>query len=78
MNISATSSGLSGIRTAMRGMQQSAFDIASQNTEESPEALKDVTQSLVDLKESEIQAKVSVKVIESENQLMKSVIDIKV
>lgn len=78
MNISATSSGLSGIRTAMRDMQKSAFDIASQNTEERPDALKDVTQSLVELKESEIQAKVSVKVIESENQLMKSVIDIKV
>lgn len=78
MNITAMSSGLSGLRTAMRDMQKTAFDVASQNGEERPEALMDVTQSMVELKQSEIQAKVSAKVIETENQVMQSVIDIKV
>lgn len=78
MSIASMSSGLSGIRTGMRDMQKIAHDVAAQNIEESPESMMDLTQSMVDLKSGELQAKVSAKVIEAESQVMKSIIDIKV
>ncbi|MBV1872631.1 MAG: hypothetical protein KUG83_08810, partial [Gammaproteobacteria bacterium] len=78
MNLSLQGAGLSGIRNSMRNIQNVAHAVATQNTEEKPENMNDLASSMVDLKTSALHAKASLKVIETGNDIMKSIIDIKV
>ena len=78
MNSSSINAGLSGIQTSMRKIQSVAHDVATQNIEEKPGNIKDLSASMVDLKTYELHAKASLKVIETNSELMKSIIDIKV
>jgi len=78
MHLSTLGAGLSGILTSMRNIQKVAHDVATQNIEEKPENIADLSTSMVDLNTSELHAKASLKVIETSSEVMKSIIDIRV
>ena len=78
MHLSTLGAGLSGLQTSMRNIQKVAHDVTTQNIEEKPENITDLSTSMVDLKSSELHAKASLKVIETGSEVMQSIIDIKV
>lgn len=78
MNLSTIGAGLSGIQTSMRNIQKVAQDVATQNIEEKPGNTTDLSTSMMDLKTSELHAKASLKVVETSNEVMQSIIDIRV
>ncbi|MFT5708414.1 MAG: hypothetical protein ACI9ES_002716 [Oceanospirillaceae bacterium] len=91
MNIQpAYSSGLQGIQQANQDLSRTAFDIASRGTQVDGEktvvaefgfqnqSLPDLSESVVDLKVAEYQAKSSVNVIKSADEALGTLIDIRV
>lgn len=77
---SILSTAYQGIQTASQGVSEAASDIASQSvTDTTSESIEsnDLVQSLVELKQSEIQFTANAKVISSASDLVGSILDIK-
>jgi len=77
---SILNTGVEGFQRATEKANQAATEIASSSVRDaSTEAVsnKDLTQSLVDLKVAELDAKANAKVIETASDLIGSIIDIK-
>ncbi len=71
---SAFASGVQGLQRATQRADEAAFKIAQAGTTK-PE--QDVVEPLVELKQSELQASASAKVIETENRVLGSLLDIR-
>ena len=70
--------GLDGIRKSLRGIQESAHEIATMNGKDSDGLVKGLAESMVSLKIYQQNAEASGKVIEVASQTMGSIIDLKV
>jgi flagellar hook protein FlgE len=76
MQIDGLSAALGGFQNAVSRAGEAAQDIASANTKQ--EGTQDLIKPLVELKVAERDAQANAKVIETENQLLGSIIDIQV
>ena len=76
---SAINSGLEGFQKAKSRMNEAAQSIASQNvTDASKEGInnKDLTNSLIDLKTAEIDAKANIKVVQAASDVLGTILDV--
>lgn len=76
MSNSISGAGLEGINRGYQLMGQAATRIASLAVSESPAS--DITQSAVELQQAKVQTQASAKVLESENRVIGSFLDITV
>ena len=75
---SVTSNALQGLQRAQNGMRRSASDIARSNNSLPNENTKDLTRSLVELKQYKNAGVASIKVLETAEEMLGSILDIKV
>ena len=73
--ISALNSALLGIQKGLTGMRKHAGDIAGASTSENGLAPENLAQSIVGLKESELQVKASAKVLKTVDETIGSLFD---
>jgi len=72
--ISAIQSGLAGIHTGMDSLRKDAQVIVSQNISNVTDT-KDVTDALIDMKASQHQVEASAKVIETQDEILGTLLD---
>lgn len=72
----ATQTGLQGVQNGLRKVEQAATDIARNGTLEETDAVQ-LAESVVDLKQGEIQVKAAAAVIETENEVLGTLLDTK-
>jgi len=72
--ITAMQSGLAGIYTGMNSIRKDAQVIASQNVSSVTDT-KDVTDALIDMKASQHQVEASAKVIETQDEILGTLLD---
>jgi len=77
INNSSLGAGLDGIRKSLRGIQESAHDIATMNGKDSDGLVKDLAESMVSLKIYQRNAEASGRVIEVASETIGSLIDLK-
>jgi len=73
---SVVSVGLQGIHKGMHGLNQNAHRIANIGTEEGPQDLGGVAAEMVSLKENQLQVEASVKVLQVNNEVLGTLINI--
>ena len=73
--ISALNSSLLGIQKGLSGMRKNAADIAKAGTQDTGISTGQLTQSIVGLKENELQVKASAKVLQTIDETIGSLID---
>lgn len=71
---SSLQTGLQGVQNGIRKVEQAADEIASSGTTESLDPA-DLATSLVDLKQGELQVKASAEVIETEDEVLGTLLD---
>ena len=76
--MSAISMGLQGVLNAQSNLQQAGQQIAKANTDSDTLQPDKLTLSLLDLNTSKIQAQANTKVITTSNEVLGSIIDLKV
>jgi len=70
------SSGLEGIQKGVQGMNQNAHRIANIGTEDGPQNLGEIAGEMVGLKENQLQVEASAKVLEVNNEVLGTLINI--
>lgn len=68
--------GLQGVHKGMQGLNQNATAIAKMGTEEGPNTLGDVAAEVVGLTENRLQVEASVKVLQTADRTLGSLLDI--
>lgn len=76
INTSAVQSAMSGIQRGMDGLKKNAADIASAKQLDSENPV-DQTQSLVEMRENRTQVEASAKALQTINQTLGSIINVK-
>ena len=84
-SVSAINTGLQGIKKGMDGLKKNAHEIANaksgveinDNSPEQAPGVNDITRPLIDMKLNELQIKASTKVVQTNLDLIGTIIDIK-
>ena len=75
---SAMQIGFSGMRNAYAGMVQSSQQIASSGTQEYGASMPDILENMVSLKENQQLFDASAKVVETSDQMLGTLLDVRV
>ncbi len=74
---SVTSSALQGIRRGYQGIRRSAAEIASAGQMQGTASSRDLTRSLIEMKQYSLHTKASVKVLQTSSDLLGTLLDVK-
>ncbi len=74
---SATSSALQGIQRGYQGIRRSAAEIASAGQLQGASPTKDLTRSMVEMKQHSLHAQASAKVLQTTGDLLGTLLDVK-
>jgi hypothetical protein len=74
---SVTSSALQGIQRGYQGIRRSAAEIASADQMQNTSASKDLTRSLVEMKQHSLHTQASAKVLQTSADLLGTLLDVK-
>lgn len=74
-NIPAIQSAMTGIQSGISKINRNAADIASQSVAGDA---ADLTRSLIDMRQNQLQVEASIKVVKTSNEVLGSLLDVKV